>query len=61
MFRKKFDSGEIAEFFKQGEQSVKEEIKNMGIIEEAQRNAMSLFKIALLQLGYNVVNISFES
>lgn len=59
--RKPFDSGEMHQCFMLSEKAILEDIEKMGITEEAQQNASSIFKAALYQLGYETVNISFNS
>ena len=60
IMRPSFKAGERNELLKQGEDSVREEIINMGILSDAERNTRDIFKASLLQLGYQTVNIKFE-
>lgn len=60
LLRKSFKAGELNDLLIQGEESVREEIEQMGILEDAERNARDIFKAALTQLGYQYVNIKFE-
>jgi len=59
ILRQDFKAGERNELLKQGEDSVREEIVNMGILDDAERNTRDIFKASLLQLGYQTVNIKF--
>lgn len=58
--RRRFHAGEMSELFKQGEKAVMQDLEKIGILEEAERSARSIFKAALLQLGYETVSISFN-
>ena len=43
-----------------GEKDIREDIPNMGILEDAESNAKSFFNALFSQLGYKKVNIKFE-
>ena len=43
-----------------GENDIREDIPNMGIIEDAQANAKAFFMALLTQLGYESISIKFE-
>ena len=58
--RKDFKRGEVNELLIQGEESVRKDIENMGILEDAESNTREIFKSSLLQLGYETVDIKFE-
>lgn len=58
--RTDFKQGEKNELLIQGEESVRNEIANMGILSDAERNAKDIFKATLLQLGYQNIDIKFE-
>lgn len=58
--RSNFKQGEKNELLIQGEESVREQMNSMGILEDAERNAKDIFKAALLQVGYTDIDIKFE-
>ena len=60
VLRKNITQRERNELLIQGEDSVRQQIEHMGILEDAERNARDIFKAALTQLGYQSINIKFE-
>lgn len=58
--RSDFKEGEKNDLLVQGEDSVRSEIANMGILADAEHNARDIFKATLLQLGYKNIDIKFE-
>ena len=59
-FRSDFKEGEKNDLLVQGEDSVRSEIENMGILADAEHNTMDIFKATLMQLGYKNIDIKFE-
>ncbi len=43
-----------------GEEDIRQDMPNMGIIEDAEKNAKLFFSAMFSQLGYDTVNIKFE-
>ena len=59
-FRSDFKEGEKNDLLVQGEDIVRSEIENMGILADAEHNTMDIFKATLMQLGYKNIDIKFE-
>lgn len=59
-FRDKFSPEEKQKLLVLGENDIKADIPNMGIIEDAQANAKLFFTALFSQLGYERINIKFE-
>ena len=60
LLRQDFNNKEKNDLLVQGEDSVRQQIEKMGILEDAESNTRNIFKATLLQLGYQTVNIKFE-
>ena len=58
--RDKFSPEEKQQLLVLGENDIKADIPNMGIIEDAQANAKLFFTALFSQLGYERINIKFE-
>lgn len=58
--RDRFTPEEKQQLLVLGENDIKADIPNMGIIEDAQENAKLFFKALFSQLGYENINIKFE-
>lgn len=54
-----FSATERANLLKQGEEDILQSIPQLGILEEAEKNATSFFKAMLKQLGFNNITIEF--
>ena len=59
-FRNKFSIEEKQNLLVLGEKDIKDDIPNMGIIEDAQANAKLFFTALFAQLGYERITIKFE-
>lgn len=59
-FRNKFSIEEKQNLLVLGEKDIKDDIPNMGIIEDAQANAKLFFTALFTQLGYERITIKFE-
>lgn len=58
--RKEFTIEETNELKIQAENAIREDIPNMGILQDAENNAKGFFKVLLTQLGFEVITIKFE-
>lgn len=59
-FRSKFTTAEKNRILQLGEKSIQNDIPNMGILADAEKNASSFFKSLLSQLGFEIITIKFE-
>lgn len=60
-FRDKFTQKEKNAFMKQGEDAIREELKNTGILEDAEKNAEDFIKDFYKQLGFKKVIVERTS
>ena len=58
--RKDFTIEETNDLKIQAENSIREDIPNMGILQDAENNAKGFFKVLLTQLGFEIITIKFE-
>ena len=59
-FRQKFSDRERQALLKQGERDIVRDIPSLGILAEAEENALEFFRPMLEQMGFENVQISFE-
>ena len=59
-FRQKFSDRERQALLKQGERDIVRDIPSLGILAEAEENALVFFRPMLEQMGFENVQISFE-
>ena len=59
-FRQKFSDQERQALLKQGERDIVRDIPSLGILAEAEQNALEFFRPMLEQMGFENVRISFE-
>ena len=59
-FRQKFSDQERQALLKQGERDIMRDIPSLGILAEAEQNALEFFRPMLEQMGFENVQISFE-
>lgn len=59
-FRQKFSDQERQALLKQGERDIVRDIPSLGILAEAEENALEFFRPMLEQMGFKNVQISFE-
>ena len=59
-FRQKFSDQERQALLKQGERDIVRDIPSLGILAEAEQNALEFFRPMLEQMGFENVQISFE-
>ena len=59
-FRSNFSAKDKNRLLQLGEQSIRNEVPNLGILNDAEKNSSSFFKSLLSQLGFELVTIKFE-
>ena len=59
-FRQKFDDRERQALLKQGERDIVRDIPKLGILAEADANALEFFRPMLAQMGFDNIQIRFE-
>ena len=59
-FRQKFSDRERQALLKQGERDIVRDIPSLGILAEAEENALEFFRPMLEQMGFENVQIRFE-
>lgn len=57
VFRSKFNADEQNEILKKGEEDIRADIPNLGILKDAEENAKDMFEAMLSQLGFESVII----
>lgn len=60
VLRKRISQRERNDLLIQGEEIVRKQIEDIGIIKDAERNARDIFSVALSQLGFQKIDIKFE-
>lgn len=60
VFRSKFNADEQNEILKKGEEDIKADIPNLGILEDAEENAEDIFTAMLSQFGFEKITIEFK-
>lgn len=59
-FRSNFSASDRNKLLQLGEKDIREDVPNLGILSDAEKNASSFFKALLGQLGFEMVTIKFE-
>lgn len=59
-FRSRFSAEEQNEILTLGEKDIREDVPNLGILQDAERNAKDVFTALLTQMGFNQVNVNFK-
>lgn len=59
-FRSNFTAADRNHLLQLGEEDIREDVPNLGILEDAEKNAASFFKSLLSQLGFESVTVKFE-
>ena len=59
-FRNGFSSEDRLNLLAQGEADIRNDVVNLGIIEDAEKNAKELFTAMLAQMGFETINIEFN-
>lgn len=60
VFRSKFNAAEQNEVLKKGEEDIRADIPNLGILEDAEENAIDIFTAMLSQLGFEKITVEFK-
>jgi hypothetical protein len=58
--RSRFSADEQNYILQLGEADIRADVPNLGILEDAEKNAKEVFTAMLQQLNYNNINIKFE-
>ena len=59
-FRGGFTAAESNGLLKQGEEAILDQVEDLGILVEAEKNAKDFFRAMLAQMGFQVITIKFE-
>lgn len=59
-FRSRFDAEEQNQILQLGEKDIREDVPNMGILEDAEQNVKEVFTAMLSQMGFESITIKFE-
>lgn len=59
LLRQNFTAEEQTELLRQGEADIRAQVAEMGILQQAERNARAFFTALLTQLGYEHITITF--
>lgn len=59
-FRANFSASDRNHLLQLGEKEIREDVPNLGILEDAEKNASAFFKLMLRQMGFETVTVKFE-
>lgn len=59
-FRSRFTADEQNHILELGEKDIREDLPNLGILEDAEQNVSDVFTAMLSQMGFKNININFE-
>ena len=59
-FRSKFNADEQNRILELGEKDIREDVPNLGILEDAEKNVKEIFTAMLTQMGFETININFK-
>ncbi len=59
-FRSRFSADEQNHILELGEKDIREDIPNLGILQDAEKNVTEVFTAMLSQMGFKNININFE-
>ena len=59
-FRSKFSADEQNHILELGEKDIREDVPNLGILEDAEKNVKEIFTAMLTQMGFETININFK-
>lgn len=59
-FRSSFSAEEQNQILKLGEKDIREDVPNLGILQDAEQNVSDIFTAMLNQMGFQNININFE-
>lgn len=60
-FRSRFTADEQNQILQMGEKNIRDDIPNFGILQDAEKNVTEVFTAMLSQMGFENVNILFDS
>ena len=58
-FRDRFSADEQNQILQLGEKNIREDVPNLGILEDAEKNVTEIFTAMLSQMGFEKINIMF--
>ncbi|MBR4837106.1 MAG: DUF4230 domain-containing protein [Bacteroidales bacterium] len=58
-FRSRFSADEQNQILQLGENNIREDVPNLGILEDAEKNVTEIFTAMLSQMGFEKINIMF--
>jgi len=59
-FRSNFSAADRNHLLQLGEKNIREDVPNLGILKDAEKNASDFFKAMLGQLGFEIITVKFE-
>ena len=59
-FRSRFDAEDQNHILQLGEKDIREDVPNLGILEDAEQNVKEVFTAMLSQMGFESITINFE-
>ena len=59
-FRSNFSAADRNHLLQLGEKNIREDVPNLGILKDAEKNASDFFKALLGQLGFEIITVKFE-
>ena len=59
-FRSRFSADEQNHILQLGEKDIREDVPNLGILQDAEQNVKDVFTAMLSQMGFESVNVKFE-
>ena len=59
-FRSRFNAEEQNHILELGEKNIRDDVPNLGILQDAEKNATEIFTAMLTQMGYDKVTVKFE-
>lgn len=60
-FRSRFTADEQNQILQLGEANIREDVPNLGILQDAEKNVSEVFTAMLTQMGFENVNVLFDS
>ena len=59
-FRSSFSAEEQNRILQLGEQDIRDDVPNLGILQDAEKNVVEIFKAIFSQMGFEKINVKFE-
>lgn len=59
-FRSNFSAADRNHLLQLGEKNIRDDVPNLGILKDAEKNASDFFKALLGQLGFEIITVKFE-